>query len=108
MGIVGAPIDEGFGLEAAGVVSKIGPQVKDLRVGDRVIFMGHGTFASHCINLERLCAKMPDDLSFEDGATMPCVYSTAIYSLFNIGGLRKGQVCDWIAPVCRLTISRLS
>lgn len=91
MGIVSAS-KPGFGLEAAGTVTRLGPEVKDLKVGDRVIFMGYGTFASHTVIPEQLCVRIPDDLSFEDGATMPCVYSTSIYSLFNVGGLTKGQV----------------
>ncbi|CAK3992631.1 polyketide synthase [Lecanosticta acicola] len=90
MGIVDAS-KEGFGLEAAGTVSRVGPDAKDIKAGDRVMFMGYSAFASHSYIPESLCAKMPDSLSFEDGATMPCVYSTSIWSLFHIGGLRKGQ-----------------
>ncbi|KAF1962721.1 KR-domain-containing protein, partial [Byssothecium circinans] len=48
-------------------------------------------FASRVVTPERLCEKIPSDLSFEDAATMPAVFSTALCSLFNIGGLRKGQ-----------------
>ena len=59
---------------------------------DRVMFMGYGSFASHSYISEKLCAKMPDELGFEDGATMPCVYSTSIWSLFHVGNLKKGQV----------------
>lgn len=95
MGIVGAT-REGFGLEAAGVVSRIGPMVKNMAVGDRVMYLGHGTFASHSVVSEDLCAKMPDNLSFEDGATMPCVYTTSIYSLFHVGHLERGEV--WRHP----------
>jgi NADPH:quinone reductase-like Zn-dependent oxidoreductase len=97
MGIVESSGDA-FGLEAAGVLCRIGPDVKNLRVGDRVMFLGHSSFATHTIISEQLCARMPDDLNFEDGATMPCVFSTSIYSLFNIGGLQKGQVSHSHSP----------
>jgi NADPH:quinone reductase-like Zn-dependent oxidoreductase len=90
-GIVEIP-EEGFGLEAAGVISGVGPDVEDLRVGDRVMLFSRGCFSTSIIVPEQLCKKIPDSLSFEDAATMPCVYATAMYSLFNIGRLQRGQV----------------
>ena len=93
MGIVERSAN-GFGLEAAGIVLRTGPEVKDLKVGDRVVLMGHCAFATRVTTSEQLCAKMPDDLSFDDGATMPSVYTTSIYSIFNVGNLRKGQVSN--------------
>ena len=51
-----------------------------------------GTFATHAIASEKLCVKIPSDLSFEDAATMPVVFATAIYSMFDLGGLQEGQV----------------
>ncbi|KAJ3526674.1 hypothetical protein NM208_g11075 [Fusarium decemcellulare] len=89
-GIIEVP-EEGFGLEATGVVARLGPDVKDLRVGDRVILFSRGSFSTSITTSEKLCEVIPDDLSFEDGATMPCVYATAIYSLIDIGGLKHGQ-----------------
>ena len=35
---------------------------------------------------------MPDDLSFEDAATMPCVYGTVIHGLLDKARLEEGQV----------------
>ncbi|KAF4981694.1 hypothetical protein FZEAL_2581 [Fusarium zealandicum] len=89
-GIIEIP-EEGFGLEATGVVARLGPEVKDLRVGDRVILFSRGSFATSIITSEKLCEVIPDELSFEDGATMPCVYATSIYSLIDIGNLKRGQ-----------------
>ncbi|KAL0935770.1 KR domain-containing protein [Colletotrichum truncatum] len=89
-GIVDMP-EEGFGLEASGVVSAVGPDVKHLRAGDRVFLLNRGSFSTSITIPEELCEKIPDGLSLEDAATMPCVYATAIYSLFNIGRLQRGQ-----------------
>ncbi|KAJ3955154.1 hypothetical protein N0V92_008317 [Colletotrichum tropicale] len=89
-GIVEIP-EEGFGLEAAGIVSAIGPEVQDLEVGDRVFLFSRGSFSTSVTIPENLCQKIPDDLSLEDAATMPCVYATAMYALFNIGRLQRGQ-----------------
>lgn len=83
---------EGLGLEGSGIIRQIGPDVKDLKIGDRVLISDHGCFSTRLVTSSRLCVKMPDDLSFEEAATMPCVYSTAIYSLLTIGRLEKDQV----------------
>ncbi|KAJ5675621.1 polyketide synthase [Penicillium macrosclerotiorum] len=90
MGIVEAS-ENGFGLEAGGIVRRIGPHVKDLKVGDRVMLIAHCAFATEIVVSENLCEKIPDGLGFEDAATMPCVFATSIYSIFNIGNLQKGQ-----------------
>jgi NADPH:quinone reductase-like Zn-dependent oxidoreductase len=54
--------------------------------------MGDGSFSTHIVIPESFCEKIPDSLTFEDGATMPAVFTTAVASLFNIGGLQRGQV----------------
>ncbi|KAF4462221.1 polyketide synthase [Fusarium albosuccineum] len=89
MGIVQA--SDGFGLEGAGVVRHIGPDVKGLQLGDRVMFFGDSAFATKVVASERTCAKIPDDLSFSDAATMPTVFGTAYHSIFNVGNLEKDQ-----------------
>lgn len=81
-----------FGLESAGIVRRVGPEVKTLKPGDRVMIFGRHTFASTVTLSELLCTEIPDELSFNDAATMPCVYITTIYSMMNIGNLEKGQV----------------
>ncbi len=92
MGIVEIGLDK-LGLEAAGIVRRAGPRVKHLRVGDRVmVFATGGAFATVLRVSESHCVKIPDRLAFDDAATMPIVYITAAYSLFDVGGLRKGQV----------------
>ncbi|PWY84422.1 polyketide synthase [Aspergillus eucalypticola CBS 122712] len=83
--------DNGLGVEASGIVRHVGPDVKRLCPGDRVMLREDGTFATHAIASEKLCAKIPSDLSFEDAATMPVVFATAIYSMFDLGGLQEGQ-----------------
>jgi NADPH:quinone reductase-like Zn-dependent oxidoreductase len=81
-----------FGYEAAGVVQRIGPDVKNLAIGDRVVVMAFGTFTTDLITTEILCEKFPDNMSFVDGASMPSVFATAIYSLVDIARLQEGQV----------------
>jgi NADPH:quinone reductase-like Zn-dependent oxidoreductase len=80
-----------LGYEGAGIVSRIGPNVKKFRIGDRVLFYGKNTFSSVITATEMLFEKIPDELTFTDASTMPMIFVTAIYSLITIGRLEKGQ-----------------
>ncbi|KAJ6183837.1 hypothetical protein N7519_005138 [Penicillium mononematosum] len=90
MGIVEAKDNE-FGHEGAGIVRRIGTEVQGLKVGDRVMFVGSCLFGTQLVLSENLCEKIPGGLSFNDAASMPCVFSTSIYSIFDVGNLKKGQ-----------------
>ncbi|KAI9151270.1 Polyketide synthase [Paramyrothecium foliicola] len=90
LGIVELPARQ-FGLEAAGIVTKVGAAVKDFQVGDRVFSLKKQAFATHIVAPEFSCAKIPDGLSFDEAATMLVPYLTAIYSLIDIGRLTEGQ-----------------
>ncbi|KAK9385501.1 KR domain-containing protein [Lipomyces mesembrius] len=81
----------GLGLEGAGQVQAVGSNVKHLKVGDRVMTMDDNCFSTRKVSLAQRCVKIPDSLSFQDAATMPCVYSTVIYSLIKMAHLRRGQ-----------------
>jgi acyl transferase domain-containing protein len=98
MGVVEGKILEGDGLgcESAGVVTKVGPKVKDLKPGDRCMVFASGAFSSSMTVREELCAKIPPTMSFAEAASMPTVYCTVIYSLCNVAHLEKGQVSSAI------------
>ena len=56
--------------------------------------LGAGSAASHVVTLENLCEKIPCNMSFEDAATLPAAYGTAIAGLLEFGNLKAGQVSD--------------
>ncbi|KAH6658527.1 KR domain-containing protein [Truncatella angustata] len=89
MGIIEGRDTATLGLEASGVVRKIGPGVRDLSPGDRVFLIGEGCFSTELVLPRKLCAKIPDSLSFEDAATMPCVFTTVIHGLLELGRLKE-------------------
>lgn len=89
-GIIKLP-ELNLGYEGAGIVRRTGPDVKKFCVGDRVLFYGKNTFSGSVTATEMLFEKLPDDLTFTDGASMPMVFVTAIYSLITIGRLERGQ-----------------
>ncbi|GKT68976.1 KR domain-containing protein [Colletotrichum tofieldiae] len=81
----------GLGLECAGIVRRTGPGVDDITVGDRLMAFHHGCFASRIICSTDQVVSLPQTLSFEEAATVPCVYSTVIHSLLTVGGLERDQ-----------------
>ncbi|KAL6872001.1 putative polyketide synthase [Trichoderma novae-zelandiae] len=90
MGIVEG-YQPGLGIECSGVIRRVGNVVKGLSPGDRVMTIGHGCFTTSFISDASLVVKIPDSLSFEEAATVPCVYATAIHALINLGGLTEGM-----------------
>ncbi|TRX89754.1 hypothetical protein FHL15_009344 [Xylaria flabelliformis] len=90
MGIV--PGDERMlGGEAAGVVTKVSPSVKGIEVGQRVVVFSKGCFANRVTAPLRRVHKIPDQMSFEEAATLCAVYLTSIYSLFDLASIRPGK-----------------
>lgn len=79
------------GVEAAGVVLRTGPDVKHLQAGDEVFIAATGCFSTGLVVSAELCVKMPKGLTYEEAATMPCVFSTVIYGLMDIGRMQEGQ-----------------
>ena len=83
----------GFGLEGVGYVTCIGSEVTNIAVGDRVITMGSESvgIATEIQRAASLCIPIPDQLSNEEGATMPVVYITVLLFLVEKCKLEKGQ-----------------
>jgi acyl transferase domain-containing protein/NADPH:quinone reductase-like Zn-dependent oxidoreductase len=80
-----------FGVEASGVIVKIGDNVSNLKVGDRVAAMTQGAFATTTRTKASFAFKLPSDMSFEAGASLPLAYSTAYYSLIELGRLQEDE-----------------
>lgn len=94
VGVVAEPsaIGRGLGCECSGIITDIGPGVSRHRVGDRVVVCSSGSFTTSMDVSEHLCVTAPDTMTFEDAASMPVVYSTAIYCLLDAARLAKGMV----------------
>lgn len=85
----------GLGCECTGIIQAVGGEVTDLKIGDRVMVLSAGALTTGLTAKAKLCAKIPDQLSFEDAATMPCVYATVIHALLDLGSLEKDQVVPY-------------
>ncbi|KAM7185490.1 hypothetical protein V8F33_012377, partial [Rhypophila sp. PSN 637] len=92
MGLVTDPlkIGRGMGSECSGFVTAVGANVTRHSIGDRVVVCESGTLATSLHVSQHLCAGMPDDMSFEEAATMPLAYATASYCL-DAASLTKGM-----------------
>ncbi|KAL8782461.1 MAG: hypothetical protein Q9213_005355 [Squamulea squamosa] len=82
---------DGFGVECAGLVTKLGHAVMDLHVGQRVCAMGARCFGTHTRTPRNLVCALPEEMSFELGASIPSVFGTSYYSLYHAARLRRGE-----------------
>jgi NADPH:quinone reductase-like Zn-dependent oxidoreductase len=81
-----------LGYEVAGIVSAAGPEVADLTVGDRVAaFVRHGGYAERAVAREPDVLRLPDSMSFEEGAAIPLAFATAFGALVRFGSARPGE-----------------
>jgi NADPH2:quinone reductase len=79
-------------MEAAGVVSELGPGTKRLKVGDRVMaLVGHGAFAEEAVLPEDLAIPMPDGLDMRTAAGFAVTYGTSHIALAHRGQLKAGE-----------------
>jgi propanol-preferring alcohol dehydrogenase len=93
-----------MGHECAGVVSEVGEGVVDFKLGDRVgvnpidpethIPLGYqldGAYADKVLVSPKQCVKLPDGVSFVEGAAATDAGLTAYHALFSIGGAKPGM-----------------
>lgn len=85
--------DSTFGLEGIGYITKLGSEVSNVAVGDRVMTVGADSIGVATVirRPAQLCIKIPDQLSDEEAATMPLVYVTILMCLVEKWKLCKGQ-----------------
>ena len=80
-----------LGFECAGVVSAIGTAVTGLRVGDRVMALADGAFASFVTVAATQVCQLPAGLSFESAATIPMAFLTAYQALYQCARVQAGE-----------------
>ena len=80
-----------LGSECAGKVVAIGPGVDRFAIGDAVVAVAPHSFGSFVTVPVSLVAAKPPHLSFEDAATVPVAFLTAVYALRHLGQLAEGE-----------------
>jgi NADPH:quinone reductase len=79
------------GLELAGEVEAVGPEVADVAVGDRVMAASAGAFASFALVDHRYAVPVPRSLEWTDAAALPMGLSTEHDALVTQGGFTAGD-----------------
>ncbi|KAK7912256.1 BcPKS8- polyketide synthase [Apiospora marii] len=83
----------GFGFEASGIITAVGSGVRGLQVGNHVAALAveGGAYATRLRTKAGFAFKLPANMSFEAGASLPLAYSTAYYSLIELGRLHEDE-----------------
>lgn len=80
------------GGEVAGTVAGIGPGVRGLSVGDRVLaYTGYNGCREEVLAPARAVIPLPDNMPDEAAAAIPITYGTALHGLEDRGRLKSGE-----------------
>lgn len=89
------PLPHILGIDAAGVIDETGEGVTGWKKGDRVIAMTNlyrwGAFAEYVVVDADVVSAIPDALTFESAAVIPCAGITAWQAFYRKLHLEKGQ-----------------
>jgi len=79
------PLPSGIGVEASGIIKKIGTKVKDLSIGDSVAYGGLpiGAYAEERIYPADKLVKLPEGISLEIASTIMTKGLTTYYLLYK-------------------------
>ncbi|MCL4146417.1 UNVERIFIED_CONTAM: hypothetical protein GTU68_021189 [Idotea baltica] len=80
------------GSDVAGIIEKVGKNVKNLNVGDEIVgFIAFGGFAEKAIVKAKDCFPKPKGMSMVNAAAFLLAYGTSYYALKDRANLQKGE-----------------
>ncbi len=80
------------GLEVAGEVLALGPDVSNVAVGDRLCaLVAGGGYAEYCVVQTAAALPIPGALSSVEAAAMPETFFTVWTNVFDLGALKPGE-----------------
>ena len=84
-----------LGWDVAGVITRTGSAVKDFHAGDKVLarpdITDRGTYAEYTAVKEDKLAILPENVSYQDAATLPLAGLTAWQGIYDYLKLQSGQ-----------------
>jgi NADPH2:quinone reductase len=81
-----------LGLEVAGVIEELGPDVAGWRAGDRVMtLVGGGGYADYALAPASTLMPVPEGMDFTHAAAISEVWLTAYLNVFREAGLQPGE-----------------
>ncbi len=89
-------VEHGFagnnlGLEFSGILTRVGKEVHNLHIGDRVTGFASGCLASHVHTPAHAVRRIPAGWNFERAAAVPTVFFTSWYALKHLANLQPGE-----------------
>jgi NADPH:quinone reductase-like Zn-dependent oxidoreductase len=79
------------GRDVAGVVEAVGSLVNEFKPGDAVFGWSGGAYAEYTCTSESSLVKKPDNVTFEQAASVPVAAVTALQGLRDKGKIQSGQ-----------------
>ncbi len=80
-----------FGDDFAGVVERVGDDVRAFRAGDAVAGMAPYAFQAYAITRAGMVFTIPAGMSFAGAATLPTAFFTAHYALTHLARMQAGE-----------------
>ena len=98
-GLYPTPLPSGIGSEGAGVVEAVGAGVTHVKAGDRVAYAGgpQGAYAEVRVMPAEKLIKLPEAISFEQGAAMMLQGMTVQYLIKKSFPVQAGDTVLWHA-----------
>jgi len=92
-GLYPVELPSGIGIEGAGIIEKIGPDVKDFDIGDKVAYasMPIGSYATHRIFPTKKLVKVPSEIELENVVTLMTKGFTVFYLLHKTYPVKSGE-----------------
>jgi NADPH:quinone reductase-like Zn-dependent oxidoreductase len=89
---LGKPEDTRLGVDFAGTVEAIGLNVTQFKLGDEVFGGKTGAYGEYVtVREDRAVALKPENVTFEQAATVPIAALTALQALRDTGHIKAGQ-----------------
>lgn len=80
------------GMEVAGTIATVAPDVTEFKVGDAVCaLLAGGGYAEYCVVPPGQVLPLPAGMTMTDAASLPEAYFTVWSNVFELAGLRAGQ-----------------
>ena len=92
-GLYPVELPSNIGIEGAGVIEKIGPDVKNFNVGDKVAYasMPIGSYSTHRIFPTKKLVKVPEGIELENVVTLMTRGITTFYLLHKTYPVKSGE-----------------
>ena len=92
-GLYPLELPSGLGAEGAGIITAVGRNVKDFKVGDKISYAGIplGSYSTHRNYLTKNLVKVPEGIDLEIAATLMTKGLTTYYLLHKTFPVKSGQ-----------------